>query len=101
MKMDNVFRFESTMQGLEEIGFNANNNISGPFISRLRGREESRVMTLMFLAPSSISSAYKLCSWAVSPLLSACPSIHLISLPSVTADPFSLVTENDPDVIYF
>lgn len=45
MKMDNDFRFESTMQGLEEIGFNANNNISGPFISPLRGREESRVMT--------------------------------------------------------
>lgn len=72
MKMDKVFRFESTTQGLEEIGFNAN-NISGPFISQLRGREESRVMTLMFLEPSSTSSTYKLCNWAVSPLL-----LHLL-----------------------
>ena len=70
MKMDNVFRFDSSIQGLEEIGYNANNNVSGPFISQLRGREESRTMAFMFLKPSSLASTYKLRNWAVSPLLS-------------------------------
>lgn len=101
MKMDKVFRFESTVQGLEGIGFNANNNISGPFISQLRGREESRVMTRMFLEPSSTCSPYKPCNWTVSPVLSASLSVHLTSLPSVAADPFSPVTDNDPDVVDF
>lgn len=83
-----VFRFERTVQGLEDIEFNASNHRSGPFTSQLRGREESRIMTVVFLELSSTSSTYTPCDPAVPPLLSASPSMHLLSRPGVMADGF-------------